>query len=109
MRISDWSSDVCSSDLTCLALGVAPANLSFHLSHLSQAGLIVQRREGRSLIYSAAYDRMSAVIGFLTENCCGLPGNSAACTPTCAATPEVAGAETQREADRRASARLPRG
>ena len=34
------------------------------------AGLVTQERDGRSLIYRAAYDRMSAVLGFLTENCC---------------------------------------
>jgi ArsR family transcriptional regulator len=34
-------------------LGVAPATLSFHLSQLNHAGLILQRRESRSLIYSA--------------------------------------------------------
>ncbi|MCW2241126.1 ArsR/SmtB family transcription factor [Azospirillum canadense] len=65
------------------ALGVAPATLSFHLSNLTNAGLIVQRRESRSLIYSADYDRMNAVLGFLSENCCGLPAN-AACGPVCA-------------------------
>ncbi len=66
------------------ALGVAPATLSFHLSNLTNAGLIVQRRESRSLIYSADYDRMNAVLGFLSENCCGLPANAAACAPVCA-------------------------
>lgn len=48
-----------------------PANtLSFHLSHLKNAGLVTVRREGRSLIYSAEYGRMRAVIDYLTENCC---------------------------------------
>ena len=48
-----------------------PANtLSFHLAHLRNAGLIVARRESRSLIYSAEYARARAVIDYLTENCC---------------------------------------
>lgn len=48
-----------------------PANtLSFHLSHLKNAGLVAARRDGRSLIYSAEYARMKAVIAYLTENCC---------------------------------------
>lgn len=51
-------------------LGITPNTLSFHLSHLKNAGLATMRREGRSLIYSAEYDRMRAVLGYLTENCC---------------------------------------
>lgn len=65
------------------ALGVAPATLSFHLSNLCHAGLVVQRRESRSLIYSADFDRMNAVLGFLAENCCGRPSNAAMCAPAC--------------------------
>ena len=53
------------------ALGVPNSSLSFHLAHLNRAGLINQRREGRSLIYTANYDAMNALVGFLTENCCG--------------------------------------
>ncbi len=53
------------------ALETPPSSLSFHLAHLNRAGLISQRRESRSLIYSADFDRMSALVGFLTENCCG--------------------------------------
>ena len=52
-------------------LGVPNSSLSFHLAHLTRAGLIGQRREGRSLIYTANYDAMNALVGFLTENCCG--------------------------------------
>jgi ArsR family transcriptional regulator len=53
------------------ALGVPNSSLSFHLAHLNRARLIEQRREGRSLIYTANYDAMNALVGFLTENCCG--------------------------------------
>jgi DNA-binding transcriptional ArsR family regulator len=51
-------------------LGIAPATLSFHLAQLRHAGLIGMRRDGRSLIYSADYDGMNALMAFLTENCC---------------------------------------
>jgi ArsR family transcriptional regulator len=51
-------------------LEIPPATLSFHLAQLRQAGLLTMRREGRSLIYSAAYDEMNALMAFLTENCC---------------------------------------
>ncbi|MEQ8311808.1 MAG: metalloregulator ArsR/SmtB family transcription factor [Sphingopyxis sp.] len=59
------------------ALGVPASSLSFHLAQLSNAGLIVQRRDGRSLIYSADYAAMNALVGFLMANCCG----GAACAP----------------------------
>ena len=52
------------------ALDIPPSSLSFHLKELYSAGLILQRQDGRSLIYSANYPRMNAVISYLTENCC---------------------------------------
>jgi ArsR family transcriptional regulator len=52
------------------ALGVPPSSLSFHLAQLSNAGLAVQRREGRSILYSADYPAMNGLLGYLTENCC---------------------------------------
>lgn len=51
-------------------LAITPNTLSFHLSHLKNSGLVLVRREGRSLIYSAEYGRMKGVIAYLTENCC---------------------------------------
>lgn len=53
-------------------LGVPPSSLSFHLAQLTQAGLIVQQRQGRSLIYRADYAAMNGLMAFLTENCCGI-------------------------------------
>jgi len=61
-------------------LGVLPASLSFHLAQLVHAGLITQRRLGRQLIYSAEYGAMNALLGYLTENCCG---QGASCAPAC--------------------------
>lgn len=57
---------------------MAPSSLNFHLRALQQSGLIHSRTEGRFVIYVAMFDSMSALIGFLTENCCG--GNP--CIPT---------------------------
>jgi DNA-binding transcriptional ArsR family regulator len=51
-------------------LGLAGPTLSFHLAQLRNAGLVSVRRNGRSLIYGAAYETMNALIGFLSENCC---------------------------------------
>lgn len=52
------------------ALGVPNSSLSHHLALLHESGLVAQRREGRSLIYSADYAAMERLLGFLTENCC---------------------------------------
>jgi DNA-binding transcriptional ArsR family regulator len=80
-------------------LGVPASSLSFHLHHLMRAGLIDQERQGRQLFYAANFDRMNALVGYLTENCCG--GDAAACAPHC---------EVQPEGSRReASARTRRG
>jgi ArsR family transcriptional regulator, arsenate/arsenite/antimonite-responsive transcriptional repressor len=53
------------------ALGVPASSMSFHLAQLTNAGLIAQRRQSRSLIYSADYAAMNGLMAYLTENCCG--------------------------------------
>ena len=60
-------------------LGIAPSALSFHLKDLTQAGLLTQRPDGRRLIYSANFEAMQALIGYLTANCC--QGEACAVTP----------------------------
>ena len=53
------------------ALRLAPNTLTFHFDRLRTAGLVTVRREGRSMIYAAQFETMNALLGFLTENCCG--------------------------------------
>ena len=62
-------------------LGVPAPTLSFHLKGLVQAGLVVSRRESRNLYYSPNFERMNALVGFLSENCCSLANE--ACTADC--------------------------
>jgi DNA-binding transcriptional ArsR family regulator len=50
-------------------LGVAGATLSFHLKELAHAGLAHARPEGRFVFYSADFERMAALMTFLTRNC----------------------------------------
>ena len=67
------------------ALGVPNSSLSFHLAQLKAAGLILQERQHRSLIYRANYPTMNALVAYLMENCCAGAdcGSGAACeTPT---------------------------
>jgi DNA-binding transcriptional ArsR family regulator len=61
------------------ALKVAPNTLTFHLDRPREAGLVTVRRDGRQMIYAARFDRMNALIGYLTENCC--QGRAAQCAP----------------------------
>ena len=53
-------------------LQIPASTLSFHLKTLSAAGLVDARREGRHLFYSANFDTMNSVLGFLTDHCCSL-------------------------------------
>src|SRR6266404_3453769 len=61
------------------SLGLAPNTLTFHFDRLREAGLVTVRREGRSMIYAARFDRMTALLGYLTENCC--QGSADQCAP----------------------------
>jgi len=51
-------------------LGIPHNTLSFHLTHLKHAGLVVAQRRGRSIIYAANCDVTEELIAFLVENCC---------------------------------------
>jgi ArsR family transcriptional regulator len=65
------------------AMDASSSRISFHLSHLEQAGLVQSRREGRSIIYSAAYPSLSGLIDFLMRDCC--QGHPEVCAPAVAA------------------------
>lgn len=62
--------------------GAVPSTLSTNLSILSRAGLVSARRDGRSIIYTAAYGHMRDLLGFLMEDCCG--GKPEICAPLAA-------------------------
>jgi DNA-binding transcriptional ArsR family regulator len=51
-------------------LQIPATTLSFHLKELQNAGLVTMRRESRFLYYSARFDRMRELVGFLTDQCC---------------------------------------
>ncbi|MFC5989439.1 ArsR/SmtB family transcription factor [Limoniibacter endophyticus] len=63
--------------------GASSSRMSFHLSHLEQAGLVISRRDGRSIIYSAALPSLAALIEFLMRDCC--QGHPEVCNPAVAA------------------------
>lgn len=51
-------------------LGTPHNTMSFHLNHLSNAGIISSRKEGRSVIYSANFDVTRDLIAFMVKDCC---------------------------------------
>ena len=62
------------------SLRLAPNALTFHLDRLRDAGLVTARREGRSIIYVAAFEAMNSLISYLTDHCC--QGRPELCRPT---------------------------
>jgi ArsR family transcriptional regulator, arsenate/arsenite/antimonite-responsive transcriptional repressor len=57
-----------------------PANtMSAHLGVLSRAGLIMSRKEGRSVIYAVDIDGTRKLLAFLVEDCCR--GRPEVCRP----------------------------
>ena len=60
-------------------LQVKQNTMSANLSVLTQAGLLRNTREGRSIRYFADLDGMRGLLGFLMEDCCG--GNPTLCQP----------------------------
>ena len=65
-----YSTCICGPGDIAQALRIAGPNLTFHLSHMRQAGLVSSRRAGRNVIYAADFGRMTALIDYLQENCC---------------------------------------
>jgi len=69
-------------------LDVLPNTLSANLTVLATAGLVSSRRDGRSIIYKADYDRMSGLLGFLIEDCCNV--DASICAPVAAVAAKAA-------------------
>jgi len=72
------------------AVGVPASSMSFHLAQLANAGLVTQRRQSRSIIYAAHFPTMTALLAYMTENCCGgVPCSlETVCCPALASTPD---------------------
>jgi DNA-binding transcriptional ArsR family regulator len=73
------------------ATGAALSTLSANLAVLTRAGLIASRRDGRSIIYTAAYGQMRELLAFLMEDCCA--GKPEICAPLMSAAEQPCGAE----------------
>ena len=51
-------------------LGIPHNTLSFHLSRMSHAGLVLSQREGRSIIYRANFEFFTDLIRYMVKDCC---------------------------------------
>jgi DNA-binding transcriptional ArsR family regulator len=79
------------------SVGLVPSSLTFHLQHLTRAGLLTQRRASRQIFYAADFAAMNGLVGYLTDNCCSAGG---VCAPQC----RPAITESHRTAGKRRSA-----
>jgi DNA-binding transcriptional ArsR family regulator len=61
------------------AVDTPAPTMSFHLKELERAGLILSRKEGRSVIYAADYGGLRRIINYLLDDCC--QGDKRLCGP----------------------------
>lgn len=54
------------------ALDIPHNTLSFHLSHMRHAGLVLSRKEGRSIIYSINFEFFTGLLRYMVEDCCNV-------------------------------------
>lgn len=78
LLVQRGAAGLCAGDIQA-RLKLAAPTLSFHLKELTNAGLLESRQEGRFIYYAPDFDAMNALVGYLTENCCG---GASACVPT---------------------------
>ena len=75
-------------------LRLAPNTLTFHFGRLRAAGLVSVHRDGRQMIYAARFETMNALLGYLTQNCCGgapeVCLSVSSCNPALATSPKKA-------------------
>jgi ArsR family transcriptional regulator len=53
-------------------LDIPHNTLSFHLNHMSNAGLVISKRQGRSIIYNANFEFFTGLIRYMVEDCCNV-------------------------------------
>ncbi len=51
-------------------LQIPASTLTHHITHLKNAGLILQQRHQTTLFCKMEYQRLSQLIGYLTDECC---------------------------------------
>ncbi|GAA0774842.1 transcriptional regulator [Roseibium denhamense] len=50
--------------------GMAASTLAHHLKFLASAGLVIQEKDGRSVINRAAFHHLENLAGYILKECC---------------------------------------
>lgn len=74
----EYGQDGTSPGVLAAELEIPDNTLSFHLSHMSKAGLVSSERNGRSITYFANTSLMNELVGYLLQNCCAKEDKSRA-------------------------------
>ncbi|WP_176085863.1 metalloregulator ArsR/SmtB family transcription factor [Martelella sp. HB161492] len=61
------------------ALGVPQNTMSAHLATMTNAGLLIGQRQGRSILYRVDLEAFRGIVLHLLQDCCG--GNQGLCAP----------------------------
>lgn len=66
----EYGSDGVTAGKIAEELEIPNNTLSFHLAHMSKAGLVGSEKDGRTITYFANAETIDTLIDFLQENCC---------------------------------------
>nr|WP_319383334.1 metalloregulator ArsR/SmtB family transcription factor [uncultured Roseibium sp.] len=61
------------------AVGATPSRTSFHLSNMSDAGLVTSSRQARQITYRIDFATVGALMRYLLEDCCNNNATVRAC------------------------------
>lgn len=81
--VLEYGRDGTSPGKIATELKIPDNTLSFHLSHMSKAGLVTSKKQGRSITYFANTELIEELIGFLQTNCCARETSSRSKTNPC--------------------------
>ena len=61
------------------SVGATPSKTSFHLSNMSDAGLVTSKRHARQITYRIDFATVGALMRYLLEDCCNNNATVRAC------------------------------
>lgn len=75
--------DGCSAGEIAEQIAASPSRASFHLSALSETGMVRSERQARSIRYMVDFETLGSLAQFLLEDCCqGNETARACCAPS---------------------------
>ncbi len=65
------------------AVGATPSRASFHLSNMSEAGLVASSRQARQITYRVNFETVGSLMRYILQDCCKNNATvRACCMPT---------------------------